>query len=317
MPEFDAERYLRRLGEREVVAGASVSRRRRHGDLWEAASALVSCEVLDPAVAAPVLDGYAVAFAMRGMPRIAPAQPDPPRQPRAAPLEPRRPASGGIDVSTEQLRPASPAIAHIWQLLSDFTDIDPDPASGEGALRALLAAGLISRQDPELEALAWVKGHSAPERLPRRAGWLPAAPETPPATVPPGWRGLTNGRTGAFIGVERTVPVQVVTPVFDGVCIAVDTLTSTPHTFAVELEMSSALPSRPVWGLPARSPVSIWARDDRDNAYLGHVVEWTGGHPELAWGSGTVEFTALDPAAGELVLLPQTARARAVIRIPL
>ncbi len=420
MAHFNAELYLRTLAENLLVAHVSQSGMGARSDLPEAASALVSCDLLDAGVARGILDGYARAFALRNrgavgtralvsrFPAGPPATPDAlaPRRiydvdatitnprglgalrlrwvslsdrhvelgvsdtpetpanlltagmPFVEVLTPdgqrieatfsgrwsrgqvhgtfagparvgahaawlsvdgtrvalERPLRGG-EVAVETLDPVNPAVAYLWQLLADFTDLRSDPATGEAALGALMAAGLIAPDEPALEAIAWVRHRGAPERLTLSSDRPRPIPPTPPATVPAPWRGLATGRTGSFVGPRRTLPVGVVTPVFDRVCLAVNTLVSEPHSFSLALEISGHGITRGGGESLARNPVSLWAHDDRGNYYLGHISEWSAGHGSVSRGS--VEFAALDPDARELTVLAQTARARASIRVPL
>jgi hypothetical protein len=316
MPEFDPERYLRCLGEREVIRAEDEPRRPRSSSLRDAATALVSCDVISAARAAPLLSGYATAVDLRlrpGSHNGAPVFAVPGANPAAVePLGPAPDSGADADVVIEELHPDNPAIAWLWQTLADFSDITGRPTGLPAALRALQAAGRVPAEHPELDALLWVRDRAvAPEERRTREA-------DPPPAVPEQWRRFRTGRTGAFAGPNRVIDVGAATPVFGGVSVAIGALTSDRFSFSLAVETSGATLEGRGTTVLARTPLAFWVSDDRGNVYLGHLSDGatslTGREPAHA---GTVEFAALDPTASELTVIAQTAGARALIRVPL
>jgi hypothetical protein len=436
MAEFDPELYLRLLGERMVVRDHRGVAGRRVQDLFEAASALVTCGVMSEDVARGVLDGYTAAFGVPPSPAptpLPPARPAPcaplvsagvaplisagtaaPRVDAPAPLPPRRvfipdveidsrhglgrlalhwiiltdtrvtvcltatvpspsalgaapprvelttPAGERIDavfshvvepgltgdfearatvrdevdwlmidgtrvelipspISVQidvESRPASdPATALVWQLLADFTDGRGWADTGRPALAALTAAGVIAPDDPELAAIAWARHHAPPAQNGGTTPRPPAVATPPPPNVPPEWRGLARSRTLMFAGRSQTLAVGAVTPVFDGLSVAVDVVDSGIWGVLLEVEIAGlAVDQR--WSELVRRPLAFWVRDDQDNWCLGRRQGWS----QVAGsdvGHGTVAFAPLHPAATRLTVMATTATARAALEIPL
>jgi hypothetical protein len=132
--------------------------------------------------------------------------------------------------------------------------------------------------------------------------------------LPRPWRSLrsygslTNGRRGAAV-------LGAVTPLFDGMTVAVQSLRASEEGFSFEIETRPDA-SGGVFDLDLETPrVAWWARDDLGNHYLGGTGSWSGsGHH----GSGTIAFEAgLDRTATRLDLMPTGQTERAVIAIPL
>jgi hypothetical protein len=259
------------------------------------------------------IDGTRVDLA----PRPEPAEtPNPTQTPNPHPNPTSTSASASIAEITVEARPwVNPAIALVWQLLADFSDGRGWLDTGGPALGALQAAGVISADDPQRTAIAWAMRHAPPAE---RGGWTPqplAAWTAPPATVPTEWRGLARSRQVTFTGPTRTIAVGAVTPVFDGVCVAVDLLSSTAAGFSLEVEISGLSPRRR-WAELQRRPLAFWARDDRDNYYLGRRRSWSSETAGSA-GHGSVAFNPLHPDASRLTVMATTATARASIGIDL
>jgi hypothetical protein len=215
-----------------------------------------------------------------------------------------------VPVSIEESPPDNPAIAWLWQTLADFSDTTGRPTGLPAALSALQAAGLIPQRHPEVDALHWVRGRALP------FGSTPLGSGPPPASVPEEWRRFRTGRTGSFSGPSLTVAVGAVTPIFGGVCVAVDRLSSDRFGFTLEAEICGATLAHHQPTVLARNPLACWAWDDNANVYLGHATGW-GPADASGRSRGEIEFAALDPTASEVTFVAQTARARARIRIPL
>ena len=157
----------------------------------------------------------------------------------------------------------------------------------------------------------WVRDRAvAPEERRTRA-------DAPPPAVPEEWLRFRTGRTGAFTGPERRIEVAAATPVFGGVSLAIHELTSDRFGFSLDAEACGLRVENGGPVVLARNPLALWARDDNANVYLGHANHWSGAAEGSGRSRGTVEFAALDPTASELTVIAQTARARALIRIPL
>ncbi len=312
MPEFDPERYLRRMGEREVVRADDDHRGQSVSYLPAATTALVSCGLLAAERAVPLLSGYAAALTLRAHPFRRGQPPEFARDTGTAEVTPLAPKAGSSEaVLVEALHPENPAIAWLWQTLADFSDVTGRSSGLPAALFALQAAGLIPASDPELDALMWVRDRAvAPEERRTRA-------DAPPPGVPQEWLGFRTGRTGAFTGPERRIAVGAATPVFGGVSLAIHTLTSDRFGFSLEAEGRGLTLADGGPVVLARNPLALWARDDNANVYLGHASGWSRTPDKLAHSRGSVAFAALDPSATELSVIAQTRWARASIRIAL
>ncbi len=213
------------------------------------------------------------------------------------------------EVSVQALAPQPPAYRYLWQLLATA---EPFHHEGEGvlerALDALLAAGALAGDDPVIAELRAVQGlvprHPGPRSLGRRA---------PPLPEP--WRSLL-ARSERADGPVGTLALGAVTPVFDGYCVAAISLESDADGFALAVETTGELAQGPPFGrMMACRRLAWWARDDRDNHYLGQIGNWGGSDGEM---QGTVNFSpALDPKARRLELMPTAETARAVIGVAL
>jgi hypothetical protein len=119
-------------------------------------------------------------------------------------------------------------------------------------------------------------------------------------------------RLGSDDGPEWTLVVGAVTPSCDGVQLAANSITSDPAGFEVEFEVAPN-----VLGVCALDelPVAWWARDDRDNHYLGAPTVW-GGSDNRA--QATMRYwPALDPHAKRLDLLVCVESHQAVVSVSL
>lgn len=183
------------------------------------------------------------------------------------------------------------------------------------AIEALKAAGVLSGEEVligQLEAVsAQLPGrHGRPQRaLPRRAAG--PTPQSSGAPVPEQWRSLLS-RAGHSDGPSWTRVLGALSDPFDGIQVAIHSISSDESGFGTEFEVSPNLL------LPCgldELPVAWWARDDRGNRYLGHPNGW-GGHAEGA--SGTMQFwPALDRSAVELQIVVSADAHQAVIAVPL
>ena len=105
-----------------------------------------------------------------------------------------------------------------------------------------------------------------------------------------------------------------VTPLFDGISVAVNTLVASEEDLTFEVETRPDVAG--MFDLTLESPqVAWWARDDAGNHYLGDAGSW---QSDGRRGSGTIMFEAgMDPKATQLDLMPTGPTERAVISIPL
>jgi hypothetical protein len=214
-------------------------------------------------------------------------------------------------VRIERLEPARIYMRYLWALLADFGDRHSRGGGIEAAVAALIAAGLISAEDPELEGVLWIADGSSRHPRPRhlRGGPAPSAP----ASVPPAWRSLL-ARRSATDGPTGNLAVGALTPLFDGISVAVNTLGSSSERFWIRTDTTGIGHPHPMLSAAERRPVAWWASDDRDNHYLGHMNQWSGGN---GLGSGEITFGPLDPKACELTLAVTTLTERALIPIHL
>jgi hypothetical protein len=107
----------------------------------------------------------------------------------------------------------------------------------------------------------------------------------------------------------------VVTPLFDRMTVAVNTLAASENDFTLEVETQPDVSGGPFDLTLESQQVAWWARDDLGHHYLGEVGSWgsSGSH-----GAGSIAFEAgLDPKAKRLDLMPTGPTERAVIAVPL
>lgn len=140
MREFDAELYLRLIGERMLTDRGDEHRRARRPGIAEAALALVAIDAIDTPRAEDVLDDYSFAATLRTDPsfrRRAVLGTRPPEQGENKPLQPRRvvpcpqtieQAHATVEVRYVSLSEESTSVGVTWH---------PDSVGG-GALRAAL-----------------------------------------------------------------------------------------------------------------------------------------------------------------------------------
>jgi hypothetical protein len=221
-------------------------------------------------------------------------------------------------VEIEALPPERGPWRYLWHLLAHLQH-HHDGGRVRAAVDALISAGRIRADDRELDGVLWVaEATGGPGWVQLRGGGT-ASPPSPapavPASVPARWRSLVR-RQSPFTGTNGTLTVGAVTPPFDGVSIALNTLRAGPDRCWLTVDGAGALrPSPLAPGTLAHAP-AWWASDDRYNHYLGHVENWSS-DPTTGRGAGEVHFGALDARASELTLAVTTLSARALIAIPL
>lgn len=103
-----------------------------------------------------------------------------------------------------------------------------------------------------------------------------------PATVPQRRRALLR-RHHATGGPVGSVSIGAVTPIFDGVIAVLPALRSHDAGFEVDVEMTGPLVlNRPFHDDLAGTWITYSAVDDRGNAYLGALGDWSGSDDRLA-----------------------------------
>jgi len=211
-----------------------------------------------------------------------------------------------LEVTVEPLPEQDPAWGHLWCSVAVPDRMHDRSSTVELAIEALLAAGAIQEDDPRLDELRGVVDHYGGGAMPRRHRRRRRMPEP--------WRSLRT--YGASAGALRGEAVLgVATPLFDGITVAITTLSASGEGFWIEVETRPDVSGGP-FDLSLESPqVAWWARDDAGNHYLGDSGSWGSSDDQ---GSGTIEFQAgLDPKATQLELMPTGPTERAVIVVPL
>jgi hypothetical protein len=211
------------------------------------------------------------------------------------------------EVGIEALEDESPVERFLWRHLA-VADLpsglttDPEPLIG-----ALVAAGALEEGSLLLHDVRAVAA-----RMPRRPLHQRPLPGVSTQSLVEPWRSLL-GRLGSDGGPEWTLVVGAVTPSCDGVQFAANSITSDLAGFEVEFEVA---PNVLGVGALDELPVAWWARDDRENHYLGAPTAWGGSDDDRA--QGTMRYwPALDPRAKRLDLLVCVASHQAVASLSL
>jgi hypothetical protein len=212
--------------------------------------------------------------------------------------------SPGTEVRVEALPDADLALRHLWQRA-----VLPDPFDDqllETAVSALVAAGAVSPDDPQLATMRAVTAALAVHGRPRREAI---------AALPQPWCSLWRQRESD--GPTKTIAVGAATPLFDGVAVIVDALESSAQRWSIAIECSPEAASPYPLEAPTARMTSLvwWAEDDRGNRYLAEP-SGLGGNAGSASGELTFE-APLDPEAHWIELHPTTETSRAAIRISL
>jgi hypothetical protein len=209
-----------------------------------------------------------------------------------------------IEVTIEPVGEDDPAWGHLWCSLAAPDQLHEAGSGIELAIDALLAAGAIAEGDPRLDDLRAVAGRFSHGAMPGRRR----------RRLPQPWRSL---RTYGSLGSSRRgeTVLGAVTPLFDGITVAVTALLASEEGFSLEVETRPDVSGGP-FDLTLEAPqLAWWARDDLGNHYLGESGSWSGSGDH---GSGTIAFEAgLDPKAKRLELMPTGPTERAVIAVPL
>jgi hypothetical protein len=203
------------------------------------------------------------------------------------------------------------AVRYLWQLMAGAEQGPESPNVG-GALVALLAAGLLAEDEPDVAAVRWAVDRQGgrPMRHRQRHTGPPLGPGEMPEPVPVPWRSLWSSPP-VSTGASGSIAVAATTPVFDGVSAAVNFLRAEPGSFTVEAEVAG----RPAAVAGSFSvPLAWWASDDRGRHYLGHINGWGSGDDH---GMGQIRFGPLDPRARALTVAITSLHGRALVHVPL
>jgi hypothetical protein len=211
------------------------------------------------------------------------------------------------EISVEALTDEPAPLRYLWHRLATagrFHGLD----GLEGAMAALVAAGALNADDPVLDEVRRVR-----DSLPQHPGMH--APSRGGRRLPEPWRSAL-ARLGRQDGPEGSIVLSGLTPEFDGFTVALGSLDSEPEGFAVEADLAPGLEAHIPFGQGLGSTsLAWWAVDDRENHYLGQLGSSGGGEDYQ-----TVEinfWSALDPKARRLALMPTAEASRAVIAFPL
>ena len=205
-----------------------------------------------------------------------------------------------VSVDVEQLDAIDPARRYLHhRLLADSHGTD----SLRSAIQALVACGALPPRSPVLDETLQIEEFRAQDYRGVRSDDLPQP-----------WRSLGQHRRRPH-GPVGALYFGAVTPVFDGVSVAVNGVRSDQDGFQVWLEAAGAA-SGHRYSLELDNPnLAFTAADDQGGHYLGHLGSYHGSDSHL---SGDVEFTPpLNPRATRLEISVSTGRARAVFGVPL
>jgi hypothetical protein len=208
----------------------------------------------------------------------------------------------------EPVETGDPARHHLWERVATRNDFHDPRAALEAAIAALAAVGTLAADDPvtgdtRLAAALMYPG-------PKDSVVAAATP-----SMPAPWRSLV-ARWGRTDGPVGSVPVGKVSAPFDGVRVAVAAIDSRAEFFSVGVEVVPGLRTGlPYGALDDLRHITWWAVDDRGNYSLAEQGSWS---PGASRARGSLGFwPGLDPGATWIDLMPTTASARAVIRVPL
>jgi hypothetical protein len=306
---FDGERHLRLVAEQMLRERPGTSLFPVDARLVAAGAALVAVGALTPDAARAIANAHAPTPQRRDLAR-------PPLAPDAAwisVLDERVDLTGeppAIQSWAEQVEEGDAARHHLWERVATRNDFHDPRAALEAAIAALAAVGALPANDPvigdvRLAAALMYPGSALKDTL--------AAADALSMPVP--WRSVL-ARWGQADGPAGSILVGKVSAPFDGVKVAVTAIDSRPELFSIGVEVVPGLRT----GLPYRAlddlrHITWWAADDQGNYSLGEQGSWT---PGASRAQGSLGFwPGLDPRAAWVDLMPTTASARAVIRVPL
>jgi hypothetical protein len=209
----------------------------------------------------------------------------------------------------EQLTAGDPVRHHLWERVATRNDFHDPRAALEAAIEALVAVGALQPDEP-------VAGDTRQVAALMYRGLAPRdARVTATASMPAPWISLVT-RWGSSDGHAGTVPVGKVSAPFDEVRVTVAVIDSRPQFFSADVEVVPGLRNGlPYAALDELRHITWWAVDDLGNYSLAEQGTWS---PGASRAQGSLLFwPGLDPGAARIDLMPATASARAVIRVPL
>jgi hypothetical protein len=210
----------------------------------------------------------------------------------------------------EQLDAGDPVRRHLWERVATRNDFHDPRAALEAAIEALATVGALQADDPVTSDTRLVAALMYPGPVPEDVLVAAATP-----SMPAPWRSLVT-RWGRADGPAGRVLVGQVSAPFDGVTVAVTAIDSRPQFFSAGVEVVPGLRTGlPYAVLDDLRHITWWAADDRGNYSLAEQGSWS---PGASRAQGSLGFwPGLDPRAAWIDLMPTTASARAVIRVPL
>lgn len=206
----------------------------------------------------------------------------------------------------EALRDEPPAQRFLWRTLAVADRQSGRIADLEPLIQALLAAGALQDESQLVKDLWTVAA-----RMPARPLYDAATRARSGRSLVQPWGALLR-RLGRRDGPEWALVIDAITPPCDGVRVAAQWICSDLAGFEVDFEVSPHVLGAHALG---ETPVAWWARDDRDNHYLGVPTDWQA-EGEIA--QATMRYwPALDPRATRLDLLVCVDSQQAVISVSL
>ena len=210
------------------------------------------------------------------------------------------------EVGVEALEDRSPVERLLWRHLAVADSRSGLTTDLEPMIQALVAAGALDEGSLPLGDLRAVTA-----RMPRRPLHQRRITRASTAGLVEPWGSLLD-RLGSDDGPEWTLVLGAVAPSCDGVQFAANSITSDLAGFEVEFDVA---PNVLGAGALDELPVAWWARDDRENRYLGIP---TGGGVRGDSAQGTMRYwPALDPRAKRLDLLMCVESYQAVVSVSL
>jgi hypothetical protein len=205
---------------------------------------------------------------------------------------------------------------YLWQLMADAGDRHSMGGGGVlPAAEALIAAGLIDEQDAELEAVLWVADGNRGARY--NLTGPPVRPQSSarpamPAALPEEWRSFLS-RQVAGPSPEGSISIAAVSPLFDGISVAVNALESGANGCRLRVE-ATGIPHSHFLSTVAHKPVAWWTIDDLGNHDLGHLGTSSSSNNHM---TGELTFGNLNPRATRLTIVVASLTARAQVTVPL
>lgn len=213
------------------------------------------------------------------------------------------------EVAIEELPEQPLALRYLWHEL-EARDHWHGESKLDGAIDALLAAGALAGDEPELDEIRGVA-----TAAPRHPGMQRHAGPGAAGLLREPWKSALIARPrsdGRFLNLA----LDATTPVFEGFSVAISSVESDREHFGIEVDVAPGLGGHPRFSTALDAPrLGWWAADDRGRHFLGG---WNGWHGAEDRTSGTINFAGpIHPRAKQVRIMPTALRTRAVITIPL